>query len=68
MKSVRWAPVAIDDLNGLRDYFAEDVTTAQRIIDRLVLATDWLLDWPYAGQEIARSGWRKWSPRPTATC
>jgi plasmid stabilization system protein ParE len=65
MKSARWSPAAVEDLNGLRDYFAEDVTTAQLIIDRLVLATDWLLDWPYAGQEIAQSGWRKWPPRQT---
>lgn len=65
MKRARWAPAAIDDLNRLRDYLSEHGDVAQRIVDRLVLATDWLLDWPYAGQEIARSGWRKWSPRRT---
>lgn len=66
MKRVRWAARAIDQLEAIRDEFAEgDNDAGQRILDRIVLATDWLLDWPYAGREIAESGWRKWAPRRT---
>ena len=60
MRRVRWSAAADRDLEALRAYYDKaDRDTAQRIIDRLVLATDWLLDWPYAGPEIAASGWRK---------
>ena len=67
MRRVRWAAAAIEDLDALRAYHAEsEPDAAQAMIDRLVLATDWLLDWPHAGREVGAGGWRKWKPRRTA--
>ena len=66
MKRVRWAPAAMRDLQAIQEYFAGDEEdVAQRLIERIVLATDWLLDWPRVGQEISKSGRRKWKPRRT---
>ena len=66
MNRVRWAARAIDQSEAIRDEVTEDdEDAAQRIVDRIVLATDWLLDWPYVGREIAGSGSRKWTPRRT---
>ena len=56
MKRVSWAAAAIDDLLGIRDHHAD---AGQE------LATDWLLDWPYAGRELGTSGWRKRKARRT---
>ena len=67
MKRVRWAEVAIADLERFREYDQElGVGAPQVVIHRIVLATDWLLDWPYAGPAVGASGWRKWKPRRTA--
>ena len=66
MSLVLWSEAAKDDLADLRDFYAEvSDETAQMIIDRVVLATRWLLDWPFAGREVGGDGWRKWSPRRT---
>lgn len=67
MRRVRWAAAAVQDLRALHAYHEEQGEgVAQALIDRLVLATDWLLDWPQAGRAIGASGWRKWTPRRTA--
>ena len=67
MRRVHWAEAAIKDLDGFRAYDEEFGGGApQAVIDRIVLATDWLLDWPFAGRAVGVSGWRKWKPRRTA--
>ena len=66
MRRVHWSEAAKKDVAGLRVYYMEvSDQTAQTIIDRIILATDWLCDWPFAGREIGASGWRKWVPRRT---
>lgn len=67
MKRVARAKAAIDDLERFKAFDLELGGGApQVIIDRIVLATDWLIDWPYAGRPIGIAGWRKWKPRRTA--
>ena len=64
MKRVIWAAAATGDLKAARTYleqYGDDV--AQAAIDRLVLATDWLLERPLAGPAFGDGAWRKWKPR-----
>lgn len=65
MKRVEWAQAATDDLQEIRDYLGEHYGEkfAQWNIDTLVLAAEWLLDWPHAGPAIGYGTWRKWKPR-----
>ena len=63
MKRVIWADDAVDDLYGIRAYLSQyGADTAQAHIDRLILVTYWLTDWPQAGRPVG-GGWRKWKPR-----
>lgn len=67
MKRVHWAAAAVADLERFRAYDEESGSGApQVIVDRIVLATDWLLDWPSIGRPIGDQGWRKWAVRRTA--
>ena len=67
MKRVHWAQAAIADLERFRAYDEEfGAALSQAVIDRIVLATDWLIDWPAAGRAVGASGWRRWKAKRTA--
>ena len=67
MRRVRWAQAAVSDLDDIQAYLSEAYTSdyAQFVIERLVLATDWLLEHPNAGAPLEHPPWRKWKPRRT---
>ena len=66
MSRVVWAQGAIDDLEGIRGYYSDITPVAgQAIIDRIVLSTDWLREFPSAGSPMGYRKWRKWRPRKT---
>lgn len=63
MRSVIWAQAAIRDLRDFERYLREyDPAVAQVQVDRLVLATYWLLENPKGGPRYGRGGRRKWTP------
>jgi len=65
MRRVEWSESALADLHHVRDYLTEHYGPgfAQWNIDILVLAAEWLLDFPRAGPPLAYRAWRKWKPR-----
>lgn len=67
MNAVIWSEAATTDLSEIRDYLIEAYSPifAQHIIDSLVLATDWLMQYPRAGSLVDDGPWRKWKPRHT---
>ena len=67
MRRVHWTAASTFDLRQIRTFLSETYTPdlAQRVIDMLVLATDWLIEHPRAGAQLEHPRWRKWKPRGT---
>ena len=64
MTRVVWAAAATRDLTAVKTYLEQfSSVAAQAEINRLVLATYWLLDNPLVGPAIGREDLRKWKPR-----
>ena len=64
MMRVVWAAAATRDLSALKTYLEQfSGLAAQAEIDRMVLATRWLLDNQFAGPPIGHKDLRKWKPR-----
>ena len=54
MAKIIWSPAALDDIKNIFEYIAKDSTDRANIfIDRLIEATDRLLDFPYSGRIIS---------------
>ena len=50
---IEWTEVAIDDLRAIRDYIARDSRFyAARFVDRLLEATDVLVQFPEIGRHV----------------
>jgi len=54
---IEWTEVAIDDLRAIRDYIARDSRFyAARFVDRLLEATDVLVQFPDLGRHVPEAG------------
>ena len=63
MKRVVWADAATRDLREFERYLQSyDPGLAQGHVDRVVLATYWLLEHSRGGPRFGRKGRRKWTP------
>lgn len=63
MKRVVWADAATRDLREFERYLQSyDPAVAQVHVDRVVLATYWLLEHPRGGPRFGRKGRRKSTP------
>jgi plasmid stabilization system protein ParE len=66
MSRVVWAQRAIDDVHNIRSYYSDiSPDIGQKMIERIVLSTDLLLEFPSAGPSMGYGKWRKWRPRKT---
>jgi toxin ParE1/3/4 len=53
MVEITWTPFALDDLQSIYDYIAQDSPTyASRYIDKLVDRVDILIEYPEAGRIV----------------
>ena len=64
MMRIVWAAAATRDITAVKTYLEQySSVVAQVEVDRLVLATYWLLNNQLAGPAIGHSDLRKWKPR-----
>lgn len=66
MRAVTWAQSAVNDLRDIQAYLeAIDPALASAQLERIILSTEFLSDFPGAGVGLGYKRWRCWRARRT---
>ena len=64
MSRIIWTAASTRDLAAMQAYLEQfDSRIAQDALERVISATTFLLDHPFAGPAIDYRDWRKWKPK-----